>query len=173
MPFCHRYNPIYTLSSTALSFIMDKLIAKKITKHSMKDILLYLNKNDKETELIKDIAADGLDKNLCISIPYLGRIRKSPFKLMMNEGKILLHDAKKRLSTEDYIEYRRNLYNRYKDRCRDLDYAKLFFERLLRINKKYYNKLYSNCGKDYADRWLKRLAYLTIIEHDINDPNEL
>lgn len=159
---------------------MDKLIVKKITKHSMKDILLYLNKNDKETELIKDIitqiediAADGLNKDLCVSIPYLGRIRKSPFRLMMNEGRILLHDAKKRLSTEDYIEYRKNLYNKYRDKCRDLDYAKLFFERLLRINKKYYNKLYSNCGKDYADRWLKRLAYLTIIEHDINDPNEL
>lgn len=158
---------------------MNNLLAKKIIKHSQKDILKYLNKNDKDTKIIKsiitqieDVAAEGLNNNLCVSIPYLGRIRKSPFKLMMREGRILLHDAKQKLTKEEYIEYRKNLYKEYRDKCLDLDYTKVYFDRLLRINKKYYNKIYVSCGKQYANLWLKRIAYLRIIEHDINDINE-
>ena len=116
---------------------------------------------------IEEIAFDGIEKNLCMSIPYLGRLRKSIFqRLMKEEGAGLLKDAKTKLSKEDYIEYRRNLYRSYRIKAKDEDYAKLIIERIIRLNKKKYNQIYSACGKDYADRWIKKIAYLKIIEHD-------
>lgn len=159
---------------------MDKLTAKKISRHSLEDILLYLNKNEEDTNITRDIisdiedtAAEGLEKYLCVAIPYIGRIRRSQFRELMKEGKVLLHDAKKRLSKEDYVEYRINLYRKYRGMATDMDRSKMMIERLIRLNKKQYNKIYSSCGKAYADRWVKKIGYLKIIEHDENDINEI
>lgn len=160
--------------------MISNQVRNKYKKHSMKDILECLGKNKIDTEITKSIIEDientlekGLNERKCVSIPYIGRIRRSEYKEMIAASREELREVKNKVSLEEYKQYRRDLYKSFKEKCRDRDRTRTIIDKVLRLNKKKYNLLYSNCGKAYADMWIKKIGFLQIVEHDINDPNEI
>lgn len=160
--------------------MINNQVHNKYKKHSIEDILECLNKNNIDTEItrciikdIEDTLEEGLRNNLCVSIPYIGRIRRNEYKEMISANKEELREIKEKVSLEDYKQYRRDLYKSFKTECYNRDKTRIIIDRVLRLNKKKYNQIYSACGKTYADFWLKKIGFLQIVEHDINDPNEV
>lgn len=159
---------------------MPRSIKNKLEKFKKEDILERLHKDNTDTEIINSIITnientilEGVNKNLCVAIPYMGRVYKDRYREVFKEARIILHNAKDNLTKEEYVEYRKSVFQSYIKRVDKEFKSKQIVERLIRLNKKKYNKLYAACGKTYADTWIKKIAYLQIVEHDINDPNEV
>lgn len=145
-----------------------------ITVKDSSNILAEINfKTTDDMLLMKSIVnsmekeiADSVSKDLCVSIPYIGRIRRNNYKQYFLSRKEEHKTAKKHLSREDYAAYIKEFKNDYYENKKAEDELQLKIKRLKSIFKDKY-KLYSTkINKAYADLFIHSLMWFEVVPFD-------
>ena len=144
-----------------------------ITK-SKEDILNDLDFVDDEERFLCDSIISNLEEMVsdnvrdmkCAQIPHIGCIRINPIKRQLRDSKLHLRAIRKSVSKSQYKDHVRDYVNTLKEQQKETDRIKLVFNRIRSKNKKRYETLFKNCGKTYAELFIKAIYWLDEVPFD-------
>lgn len=149
-----------------------------VISRDIDDILTDLHIGEEDLILTKDIinniektAAEALENNKTVSLPYLGTARKNPIKRKMTEDYAELKNARETLTREQFLDYYKNKVTNLKLEQKAKDIEKHTNKINLGINKKKYDELCISIGKAYADAYIYAITHFTevVFDQEIQD----
>lgn len=127
--------------------------------------------NDDDVEICKSIitqleakAAQVLREGKTVALPYIGRLRKPLVKQEYSKNRRLLKLARNVMNTQDYKDYRKDLYKECVDKVSKNDELAKIRRRLVALNRKMYNKKCITFGEEHARIWIESLLWVQGIE---------
>lgn len=111
-------------------------------------------------------AAEQLLAGKCISLPYIGNIRRSPIKMAMISHYKEFKQKRNELSKPDYIAYCRDVMYKEKRRIQNEEVHKRKMNTLKKKHLKLWLDKQTSMGDAYANLWLIAFKNWTVIEFD-------
>ena len=138
------------------------------------DIIFELAYTKEEEELLcKDIilhlettAAEELQKDKCVQLPYIGSLRKSPIKKCLEENRVNFRIASKSLNKEDYTQHCSDVFRAKKAELRREDYVKAKRSELKKKHKAKYEQYYKLLGPAYANMYIESILMLDVVPYN-------
>lgn len=143
---------------------------EKENKHIIEDINFEY---DDDKLLCSDIithlektAAEEIQNDKCVQLPFVGSIRKNPLKKTLDEHREKFTIAHKCLNKEDFKEYTADVFRKRKEELRKQDYYKAKFKEIKNRYKRQYELFYTQIGPAYANMFIKSRMDLNIVKFD-------
>lgn len=109
-------------------------------------------------------ASEVLKEGKTISLPYIGRLRKPLVKTEYLKHRNLLKIARSVMTTQDYKDYKKDLYKECVAKVSSADNLKKLRKRIIALNRKQYVKKYNLFGEVIANIWVESILWLQPIE---------
>lgn len=109
---------------------------------------------------IEKIASREIKNMKTVQLPFIGCLRINPIKRELRNAKLHLSAIRKSLSKEQYKDHVRSYVVDLKIKQAEKDRLKLILNRIKSNNKKRYDFLYRNCGRAYAELFIKSIYWL-------------
>lgn len=143
---------------------------EKSNKHILEDMNFYSN-DDKLLcgDIINHLektAAEEIQNNKCVQLPFVGSIRKNPLKKTLDEHREKFTIAKKCLNKEDFKEYTSDVFRKRKEELRKEDYIKVKYREIKNKYKRKYELFYTQIGPAYANMFIKSVMMFDIVHFD-------
>ena len=145
------------------------------------DILDELDfENDVERLLCKDIitnlesgAAEEINNNKCVQLPFIGSIRKNPLKQVLEDNRSNFREIARTHTKEEAKIKFAAVFKKKQDELREEDYYKAKLKEIRNKYKTRYEQYFTHIGPAYAQMFLvSRLKY-SMVEFDKELENKL
>lgn len=150
---------------------------KKLALHyktvDIEDVLKEVHiKNEDELNICRDIITDlelmaskYIQQNKCVSLPYVGAIRRNPRAIKINKSLYKLAKAKETPGF-NFEKYTKELINNIKKEVKEEEVENTKILLIKGRNKERYKKYYKELGKAYADMYIASLFMMRGIEYN-------
>ena len=139
----------------------------------IEDVLKEVHfKNNDELSICKDIITDlehmaskYIQQNKCVSLPYVGAIRKNPKTIKIRKNIDEINKAKRTVGL-NFGKYYKNLLKDIKEEVKKEEVENTKVLLIKGKNKEKYKKYYKELGKAYADMYIASLLMMRGIEYN-------
>lgn len=143
-------------------YVLNQMSSNPLFKGIVRDIVTD----------IEDIVEKSVNEWKIAELPFTGRVAQSEYKKYKREHEKERDKARKTLNAEDYLEYKTRFKLDYIIEQHQKYRAEILLKRIFRLNRETYENLYSMCGKEFADIWLKRIAFMKPVPTDLDKEYE-
>ena len=129
--------------------------------------------NDEERLLCRNIiknleitAAKNFAKDLCVDIPYIGKLQKNLLHKAIVQSFKELKVARETLTREEYKEFKQELVHKKRNEIKTADLIKSIKKRTSNKHYKLWIKLYKSKGEVYANAYIAMFKKLQVVKYN-------